>query len=184
MGENRILQVIRELERATGNGRWFPIVGPAKGELLYAFTLLAQPRLVLELGTGIGYSCLHMARALPPGAKLVSVDWNPRNAREALKNLKKAGVEGVVEVVVEEVGTFLRRSTFLYDMIFLDVDKSRYLPVLDDCVEKLRTGGILVADNLLWPELRSFREALMKHPRLRSTIIHLEDGVSLSVKTG
>ncbi|MCS7173832.1 MAG: class I SAM-dependent methyltransferase [Armatimonadetes bacterium] len=184
MGEDRILQVIREVERAIGNGRLFPIVGPAKGELPYAFTLLAQPRLALELGTGIGYSCLHMARALPLGAKLISVDWNPQNARKALRNLQKAGLEGVVEVVVEEVGAFLRRSTSLYDMIFLDVEKSRYLPLLEDCIEKLRTGGILVADNLLWPELRGFREALRKHPRLRSAIIPIEDGISLSVKTG
>lgn len=98
MGERRILEVIRELERATGNGRFFPIVGPVKGELLYALTLVARSAAVLELGTGIGYSCLHMVRALPPGAKMVSVDWDPRNAQEALKNLKRAGMEDVVEV--------------------------------------------------------------------------------------
>ncbi|MDR7569175.1 MAG: class I SAM-dependent methyltransferase, partial [Armatimonadota bacterium] len=164
MGEDRILGVIRELERTTGYGRRFPILGPAKGELLYALTLVARPAAVLELGTGVGYSSLHMARALPSGAKLVSVDWDPRNAREALQNVKKAGLEGMVEIVVEEAGAFLRRSTSLYDMIFLDVDKSRYLPLLEDCIARLHRGGILVADNLLWPELREFREAITRHP--------------------
>jgi predicted O-methyltransferase YrrM len=70
LGERRILEVIRELESATGNGRFFPIMGPVKGELLYTLTLVARPAAVLELGTGIGYSCLH----------------------------KRAGVEDVVEV--------------------------------------------------------------------------------------
>ncbi len=175
MDSERIASVLSEIERRVNKGYFFPIIGPVKGELLYAFTLLARPRLVLELGTGIGYSGLQIARALEPGSRIVTVDEDQENARVALANFRKAGLEDVITVVVE-------RDTYEYDMIFMDIEKSRYLDLLESCILRLRPGGVLITDNALRPELRRFREAIMKHPKLSSAIIHIEDGVSLSVK--
>ncbi len=183
MDVERINSVLKEIERRASSGRYFfPIIGPVKGELLYAFTLLAQPLRVLELGTGIGYSALQIARALKPGAKIVTVDADEENADEALDNLRRAGVEDLVTVIVDEAGRYLQNDKSIYDMIFMDIEKSRYLDLLEDCISRLRPNGILVADNVLWPELRRFRQAIMTHPQLASAIIHIEDGVSLSVK--
>ncbi|MEM4151766.1 MAG: O-methyltransferase [Nitrososphaerota archaeon] len=175
LDSERIASVLSEIERRVNKGYFFPIIGPVKGELLYAFTLLARPRLVLELGTGIGYSGLQIARALEPGSRIVTVDEDQENARVALANFRKAGLEDVITVVVE-------RDTYEYDMIFMDIEKSRYLDLLESCILRLRPGGVLITDNALRPELRRFREAIMKHPKLSSAIIHIEDGVSLSVK--
>ncbi|MEM4333118.1 MAG: O-methyltransferase [Nitrososphaerota archaeon] len=182
LDSERIASVLSEIERRVNRGYFFPIIGPVKGELLYAFTLLARPRLVLELGTGIGYSGLQIARALEPGSRIVTVDEDQENARVALANFRKAGLEDVITVVVDEAGSFLERDTYEYDMIFMDIEKSRYLDLLESCILRLRPGGVLITDNALRPELRRFREAIMKHPKLSSAIIHIEDGVSLSVK--
>ncbi|MEM0481382.1 MAG: O-methyltransferase [Nitrososphaerota archaeon] len=182
MSVERINSVLKEIERRVNSGYWFPIIGPVKGELLYAFTLLARPLRVLELGTGIGYSGLQIARALRPGARIVTVDADKENADEALANFRRAGVEDLLTVVVGEAGRFLQGDNSLYDMIFVDIEKSRYLDLLEDCISRLRPNGILVADNVLRPELRKFRQAIVTHPQLASAIIHIEDGVSLSVK--
>ncbi|MEM4180756.1 MAG: class I SAM-dependent methyltransferase, partial [Nitrososphaerota archaeon] len=110
MDSERIASVLSEIERRVNKGYFFPIIGPVKGELLYAFTLLARPRLVLELGTGIGYSGLQIARALEPGSRIVTVDEDQENARVALANFRKAGLEDVITVVVDEAGSFLERD--------------------------------------------------------------------------
>jgi len=182
LDSGRIASVLSEIERRVNRGYFFPIIGPVKGELLYAFTLLARPKLVLELGTGIGYSGLQIARGLEPGARIVTVDEDEENAREALANFRKAGIEDMVTVFVDEAGSFLEKDTSEYEMIFMDIEKSRYLDLLESCVSRLKPAGILVTDNALRPELQRFREAIMKHPRLSSAIIQVEDGVSLSVK--
>ncbi|GBC71149.1 Putative O-methyltransferase [Candidatus Calditenuaceae archaeon HR02] len=182
MNVKRINSVLREIERRVSSGGYFPIIGPVKGELLYVFTLLAQPLRVLELGTGIGYSGLQIARALKPGARIVTVDEDKENADEAQANFRRAGVEELVTVIVDEAGRHLQIDNSLYDMIFMDIEKSRYLDLLEDCISRLRPNGILVADNVLWPELRRFRQTIMTHPQLTSSIIRIEDGVSLSVK--
>ncbi len=183
MDVERISSVLKEIERRVGSGEYFfPIIGPVKGELLYAFTLLAQPLRVLELGTGIGYSGLQIARALKPEARIVTVDADKGNADEALANFRRAGVENLVTVVVGEAGRYLQSDKSIYDMIFMDIEKSRYIDLLEDCISRLRPNGILVADNVLWPELRGFRQTIMTHSQLVSAIIRIEDGVSLSVK--
>lgn len=180
--QERILTVLREIEEQVEKGDYFPIIGPLKGELLYCITLLKRPVKVLELGTGIGYSGLHIARALEPGAKVVTVDRDEENSRRALKNFRRAGVEDMFYVVVDEAGRYLQREEDMYDMIFLDIDKPRYLELLERLLHLLRPHGILVADNVLRPELRRFRQAILTHPQLASSIIELEDGVSVSVK--
>lgn len=179
---NRIVSVMREIEQYVERRHFFPIIGPVKGELLYIFTLLKGPTSVLELGTGIGYSALQIARGLLPGAKIVTVEEDEENARAAQSTFRRAGIEDIVTLIVDEAGSFIRRNDSQYEMIFMDIEKSRYLDLLEDCVSRLRPQGILVTDNVLRPELKRFRQAIITHPQLISSIIHLEDGVSLSIK--
>lgn len=178
----KITSVLRGIEQQVERGNYFPIIGPVKGELLYLVTLLIRPKHVLELGTGLGYSGLQIARALRYGARITTVEEDEAIAEIAIQNFRKAGVERIINVIMEEAGEFIERDQSLYDMIFMDVEKHRYLQLLEGCIAKLRIGGVLVADNVLRSELRSFRQAILKHPKLVSSIIHLEDGVSVSVK--
>jgi predicted O-methyltransferase YrrM len=69
-------------------------------------------------------------------------------------------------------------------MIFLDIEKSAYLRLLSPLVARLRERGVLVADNVMWPELDLFRKAITHHPQLLSAIVGIEDGMSISVKRG
>jgi catechol O-methyltransferase len=138
-------------------------VGDEKGELLDRAVRRASPRLLLELGTYCGYSGLRIARVMPPGARLVSLELNPANAEIARGIWRHAGVEDRVTAVVGTLGdggeTIARlRSEFGFgegtvDFVFIDHDKDAYLPDLQRIVSEgwLHRGSLVVADNVKFP---------------------------------
>ena len=144
-------------------------VGDEKGALLDAAVRRAAPRLVLELGTYCGYSALRMARVLPAGGRIVSVEFNDANARVARRILEHAGVDDRVTVVVGgDGGTTMDVLEQQHGVtagsvgaVFIDHDKDAYLPDLERLIARgwLRPGTIVVADNVRFPgapEYRSF----------------------------
>ena len=150
-------------------------VGDEKGEILDAAIRRAQPRLLLELGTYLGYSALRTARVMPQGARLVSVEFLPANAEIARSILDHAGVGDEVTVVVGTLGDGGATADRLeaehglaegaLDFVFLDHDKKAYLPDLDLIVTRrwLRPGAIVVADNVKFPGVPGYREHMAEH---------------------
>ena len=144
-------------------------VGDRKGELLDDAVRRAQPRLVLELGTYCGYSALRMARLLPPGARIVSVERSQANAAVARRVLEHAGVDDRVTVVVGHLGDGGATIDVLQaahgvgegvlDLLFVDHDKRAYLPDLERVLQRgwLRRGALVVADNVRFPGAPEYR---------------------------
>ena len=144
-------------------------VGDEKGALLEAAVRHAAPRLVLELGTYCGYSCLRMARALPADARIVSVELNEANAELARRILEHAGAADRVTVVVGTLGdgggtmdTLEQQHGFAagaVDVVFLDHDKQAYLPDLERLLSRgwLHPGTVVVADNVRFPGAPEYR---------------------------
>ena len=144
-------------------------VGDRKGELLDAAVRRAQPRLVLELGTYCGYSALRMARLLPPGGRIVSVEFSGDNAAVARRVLAHAGVSERVTVVVGHLGDGGATLDALeaehglgegrLDLLFVDHDKGAYLPDLERVLQRgwLRRGALVVADNVRFPGAPEYR---------------------------
>jgi catechol O-methyltransferase len=145
-------------------------VGDEKGEILDAAIRRAEPRRLLELGTYCGYSALRTARAMPDGARLYSVEFNPANAAIARRILAHAGVGDRVTVVVGTLGDGGATIASLeeehgftggsLDFAFLDHDKDAYLPDLERIVAQgwLRPGALAVADNVKFPGAPAYRE--------------------------
>jgi catechol O-methyltransferase len=145
-------------------------VGDEKGELLDAAIRRAQPRLLLELGTYMGYSALRTARVMPEGARLVSIEFLEANADIARSILAHAGVGDEVTVVVGTLGDGGTTADALerdhgfgegaVDFAFLDHDKDAYLPDLELIVDRgwLRPGALVVADNVKFPGVPGYRE--------------------------
>jgi catechol O-methyltransferase len=144
-------------------------VGDEKGALLDAALGRAQPRLVLELGTYCGYSALRMARVMPPGARVVSIELSEANAAVARRILEHAGVGDRVTVVVGTLGDGGTTMDVLesehgfaagaVDFVFLDHAKQAYLPDLKRLLERrwLRPGSVVVADNVRLPGAPEYR---------------------------
>lgn len=124
-------------------------VGPSEGKLLGLLLRLAGARKVVEVGTLAGYSAIHMARALPPGGHLWSIEFEPAHAEVARANIASAGLADAVSVVVgagrDVLPTLDRHGPF--DAVFIDADKQNYEFYGRWAVANVRSGGLVLGDN-------------------------------------
>ena len=190
-------------EIARGNAtRGLPLVDAEVGALLRVLATAVNASRILEIGTAIGYSGIWLARALPAGGMLVTLEFDEDRAREARENFARAGLSDRVSVVVGDAQLKIAKVSGPFDLIFQDGAKQLYTPLLDRLVALLRPGGLLVTDNVLWdgevipgfaanprqnPEdtraIIEYNQRVASHPHLLTSIVPLRDGVSISVKT-
>lgn len=150
-------------------------VGGEKGAILDAAVRAAAPMRLLELGTYYGYSALRMARMMPAGARLVSIELDAANAKIATRILRHAGVADRVSVLVGALGdggTTLRRlrdehdfTPFGLDFVFLDHDRDDYLPDLRRVLDHgwLHAGSVVMADNIDNPSVPAYLTYMRSH---------------------
>lgn len=168
-------------------------VGVSEGKLLELFVKLVGGRKIVELGTLAGYSAIRIARALPVGGKLWSVEYDPRHAEVARESLRTAGVEERVEVCVgrgvDVLPTLEAHGPF--DVVFVDADKESYDVYGRWAAKNLRSGGLLLGDNAyLFGELldNTDRASAMRrfHEEARASFdtvcIPTPDGLLLGVR--
>lgn len=183
-------------EEAHRNGMPAISVNPQDGALLQWLMRTINARAVVEIGTLAGYSGIWMARALPPGGKLYTIEKSSNHASVAQASFERAGVAHLVEIVLGAGSDVLRKLSEKgpFDMVFIDADKTGYPAYLAWAVENLRVGGIVAAHNayrhgrLFAPEsdddriMKTFLETLAAHPRLHGMIIPLGDGMAVGLK--
>ncbi len=180
-----------------------PIVEPETARLLSVLTKLVRPKRILEVGCAIGYSSILMSEALQADGEIITLEYDENMVKTARKNVKEAGLDGVIHVVEADAKDYLSyiEEDESFDIVFLDGPKAHYLFMLDDAVRLLKPGGLLISDNVLFKgmtadddhfarrkvtiinRLREYIDALMKHPQLETSLLSQGDGVTLSVKT-
>jgi len=147
-----------ELEAETEH---IPIVGPVVGELLFILSRTSGARSILELGTATGYSTIFLARACALNAGvLTTLEHEPAFAARARKNLERAGLASRTNVLCGDAFAELPRMKGEFDLIFMDIDKGDYARALPQCHRLLRPGGLLVADNVAFPDADPFNRAI------------------------
>jgi len=182
--------------------RGVPIIGPLVGNVISMIVHSSGATKALEVGTATGYSGIWIARALSgPRRKLTTIEMDEERIAEASRSFKEAGLEKSVEIMRGDarkvVPQIVERNPGGFDIVFLDVgDKTLYVDLLEPCLEGLREGGFLLADNTLWggevanpknslPEtqvIRQFNELLVQDKRLQASIIPIRDGFSIALK--
>jgi caffeoyl-CoA O-methyltransferase len=173
----------------------FPIVGPLVGRLLYILAEITQAKRVLELGSGFGYSAYWFCKALGKEGEITCTDANALNAERAKENFKRGKIVTKVNFLVGDALKLIDEQDGPFDIIFNDLDKYQYPKAFRKAVPKLRKGGLLISDNVLWggkildhkPDADSagiltYNRLIYSSKELFSTIIPLRDGVSLSIK--
>jgi len=176
----------------------FPIIGPASGYFCYLITRLLGARRVFELGSGYGYSTAWFAKAVQEngGGTVYHTVWDAELSRQARRHLAALGYEDLIHYQVSEAVQALKETQGPFDVIFNDIDKPGYPASLPVIHEKLRSGGVLITDNLLYhgtvfePENRTeATQAIREYTRLLSTdsewissIVPVRDGVMLAYK--
>ncbi len=140
-------EVLRSIE-ANAPGQGLPIIGPVRGAFLDEVVLKEKPKRILEIGTLVGYSAIRMGRFLPRGGRITCVEVNERMAKVAASNIKRAGFEDRVEILVGDAKRMLPALKGELDLVFIDAEKSEYLTYLKACERLLHKGSVIVADNV------------------------------------
>lgn len=146
-----------------------PIVGPVVGELLFILARVSQAERILELGTATGYSAIHLARgAEPRNGRVITLERDKPTAARAEDYFKRAGLEERVKVRVGDALKSMEIMEGAFDMIFLDFEKKNYAAALPHCTRLLRSGGVLVADNVAFVDADPFNTAVFDQPEWRA----------------
>jgi predicted O-methyltransferase YrrM len=128
-------------------------VSPLQGKMLHLFAQMVGARRILEIGTLGGYSAIWMARALPPGGMLVTLEFSPKHAAVARANLKRAGVLDRVDLregaALESLPKLLDEDAGPFDLIFVDADKENNAAYLEWALRLAHPGTIIITDNVV-----------------------------------
>jgi caffeoyl-CoA O-methyltransferase len=176
----------------------FPIIGPVSGYLCYQVTRMIGARRVFELGSGYGYSTAWFAKAVAEngGGEVYHVVWDADLSQQAHQHLTTLGYNGMIHYHVGEAVQTLCETPGPFDLIFNDINKDGYAASLPVIAEKLRPGGVLIVDNMLWhgnifnaqdktpatSSVRKLTEMLTGSPDWIVSLVPVRDGVVVAYK--
>lgn len=172
-----------------------PIIGPACGRLLYLMAQIAGAKRIFEMGSAIGYSTIWFAQAVGSEGEVFFTDGAPANAARARENFERAGVQDRIRVLTGDALELIDTVTGDFDIILIDIDKHQYPAALQKALPRLRGGGLLITDNVLWsgrvtkpakdPRTRGiqqFNKQTYASKELFPVIVPLRDGVTICRK--
>jgi predicted O-methyltransferase YrrM len=176
---------------------FIPVVDEDVARLLQLLLRLTGARSVLEIGTSIGYSTMSMATVVEElGGRIVTIEYDEEVAEQARVNFDRAGVAPCIQLLIGDARAVMPElEDGSFDFIFLDVDKRLYPSLLPHCVRLLRDGGLLAAEDTLFPvieldpkwhdlipSIEEFNRLVAGHEELESTILPIGDGVTLALR--
>jgi predicted O-methyltransferase YrrM len=128
-------------------------VTPSQGKLLYLLAQMQGARAILEIGTLGGYSTIWLARALPQGGRLITLEFDPQHAKVASTSIARAGFSGMVEVRVgpalDSLPQLAAEGAGPFDLIFIDADKENNVPYFQWALRLSRAGSVIIVDNVV-----------------------------------
>lgn len=189
-------KLLRELEQYTYDHLEYPqmVVGRLEAALLQMLVRLTRARRVLEIGLFSGYSALAMAEALDEHGEIVSCELDEKHAEVARSFFKRSPVGYKIGIWMGPALESLEKIEGPFDLAFLDADKENYTRYYDLVLPKLRRGGLIVADNVLWsgrvlkPEKESdhalvaFNDKVHSDPSVENVMLTVRDGVMIARK--
>ncbi len=168
--------------------------GHLQGRFLSLISKLYQPSLIVEIGTYTGYSAICLAEGLTESGKLISIDINEETSAFAQSFISKTTYAKKIELVLADAKNYIPKINQLLDIVFIDADKKNYLPYYHLVIDKLKIGGLIIADNVLWSgkitmpvadmdketlALHQFNEFVQKDDRVENLLIPLRDGLMI-----
>lgn len=168
--------------------------GHLQGRFLSFISKLQQPKLIVEIGTYTGYSALCLAEGLAKDGKLISIDVNEETSSFAKSFIAKTEYANQIELVLADAKEFVTTISEPMDLVFIDADKKNYLNYYHLIIDKIKSGGLIIADNVLWsgkitmPEKEMDRETLALHQfnqfvqqdsRVENILLPIRDGLMI-----
>ena len=189
--------VLQQLTRETHLKVQMPqmLSGQLQGTFLEMFTSLLQPKRVLEIGTFTGYSGICLARGLANEGLLYTIDVNEELTPMVQRYLHKAGVAEKVKILTGNAHLIIPDLNETFDLVFIDADKTNYCNYYDLVIDKVRPGGYIIADNVLWSgkvveekkdkdtlAIDTYNKKVANDNRVKNVILSLRDGLNIAQK--
>ncbi|TFH26002.1 MAG: O-methyltransferase [Bacteroidia bacterium] len=190
--------VLKELARHTYLNEVHPrmLSGHILGSFLTLFSKILSPERILEIGTYTGYSAICLARGLREGGRLITIEINDELRETSLEFFSKAGLKDQIDLINGDALEVIPSLTGSFDLVFMDAHKDDYPAYYDLVIEKVRLGGYILADNVLWggkvldnplPDattriIDQFNQMVNDDPRVENLLLPLRDGVMLIKK--
>lgn len=169
--------------------------GHLQGRFLSLFSNLMQPTRILEIGMFTGYSAICLAEGLTDNGKLIAIEVNDEVIPIAKECINKAGLENKIEIIHGDALKVIPTLSDTFDMVFIDAAKRDYAAYFDAVIDKVRIGGLIIADNILWSgkvldevydtdtyAIDAFNKKIVNDTRLETVLLPLRDGLILARK--
>ena len=193
------LDVLRRLNRETHLKMTMPqmLSGHMQGLMLQLFSKMIRPKNILEIGTFTGYSAICLAQGLQEGGKLHTIDVNEEFREIILRNIKDAGLAGKITLHIGPAVNILPTLKEEFDLVFIDADKENYSTYYDLVFPKVKQGGFIIADNVLWSgkilnstmkmdvetkSLFEYSRKIQDDSRVENVLLPLIDGLMIARK--
>ena len=192
-------EVLKELQRETHLKVMSPrmLSGHLQGSWLSFLSKMAKPELILEIGTYTGYSAICLAKGLSANGKLITIDINEETESIARKYFVKSGFENQIELRTGDAKQIIPTINQEIDIVFIDADKRSYSLYFDLVIDKVKSGGLIIADNVLWSgkildldknkdqdtqAIHRFNQKIKNDTRIEKILLPLRDGLFLMRK--
>lgn len=195
-GESTVLRELREHCYAHYEDKAM-LSGFVQGRVLSMFSNMIRPRVVLEIGTYLGYSALCFAEGLADGGKVITLDVNQGTNTVARSFVEKSAYAGQIEFHLGDAAEIIPSLPETFDLVFIDADKPNYSNYYDLVFDKVLTGGFIIADNVLWSgrvlkdekdedtqALHDFNEMVLADERVSNVLLPIRDGLMVVRKSG
>ena len=167
--------------------------GHLQGKLLELISMMIRPDNILEIGTFTGYSAICLAKGLKPGGRLITIEINDELTAFSHSYFLKAGLEAKITQLTGNALDLIRGLDLLFDLVFIDADKREYIDYYRLIIDKVKPGGFILADNVLWGGqvleratsdqqargIIDFNEMIRKETIIEDVIIPIRDGLML-----
>ena len=190
-GESDLLKELREKTFEERNDKSM-LSGFYQGRLLAMFSKMIQPKRILEVGTYTGYSALCLAEGLDKNGKIITLDMQPETHEIAKSFWAKSDLNGKIFGMLGDATKIIPTLNETFDLVFIDADKPNYANYYDLVFPKLRVGGLVIADNILWSgkvldtktnndestiALKKFSEKINTDRRVSNILFAVRDGL-------
>jgi len=189
--------LLNDLERETNLKILQPrmLSGNFQGRFLSFLSKISKPKSVIEIGTYTGYSALCIAEGLDPNGVIHTIDNNEELTYIQNKYFEKSNYRSNIKQYTDDAIKILPKLNITFDFAFIDADKINYINYFEIIIKKMKKGGLIVSDNVLWSGkvleensqdeetemLKKFNSMLKKDKRITNLIVPLRDGLSISL---
>jgi len=186
-------QVLKDLYRKTHLKTVHPqmLSGKVQGQLLSLLSQMIQPERILEIGTFTGYSAYCLSKGLKNGGLLSTIEIDEELEDTVLQFFQEAGVADKIELLIGDALQIIPSLKKTFDLIFIDANKEHYVKYYEQCIDKVRQGGYIIVDNVLWggkvaedPKqdestsiIHHFNDMVTADPRVENVFLTVRDGL-------